>query len=194
MQGDRISSMRRVAVFGNAGGGKSTLSRRLADITGLPLFPLDQLKYKDGGDEVPQEQYLLAHQNILLQDRWILDGFGCATSAWQRFAAADTLVYVDLPLATHYWWVTKRLVKGLFVNPEGWPANSPIWRGSMNSYRVIGLCHSRLTPRYRQLVADSVASKQVHHLRSPAAIRAFLQAVARSEASGHRPAESCLHP
>ena len=36
-------------------------------------------------------------------------------------AAADTLVYVDLPLFRHYRWVTKRLVKGLFVNPEGWP-------------------------------------------------------------------------
>ena len=29
--------MRRVAVFGNAGGGKSTLARRLAALTGLPL-------------------------------------------------------------------------------------------------------------------------------------------------------------
>ena len=44
-------------------------------------------------------------------------------------------VYVDLPLATHYLWVTKRLVKGLFVDPVGWPERSPLWRGSMNSYR-----------------------------------------------------------
>lgn len=33
--------MRRVAIFGNAGGGKSTLARRLAELTGLPLHPLD---------------------------------------------------------------------------------------------------------------------------------------------------------
>ena len=33
--------MKRVAVFGNAGGGKSTLSNRLAEITGLPLIVLD---------------------------------------------------------------------------------------------------------------------------------------------------------
>ena len=33
--------MRRVAVFGNAGGGKSTLSKRLAEITDLPLIFLD---------------------------------------------------------------------------------------------------------------------------------------------------------
>lgn len=29
--------MNRVAVFGNAGGGKSTLARKLSELTGLPL-------------------------------------------------------------------------------------------------------------------------------------------------------------
>ena len=81
--------MRKVAVFGNAGGGKSTLARRVAELTRLPLFPLDAIQY------------------------------------WERFATADTLVYVDLPLFTHYRWVTKRLVKAPFVAPEGWPDNSP---------------------------------------------------------------------
>lgn len=32
--------MRKVAVFGNAGGGKSTLSKRLSEVTGLPLHIL----------------------------------------------------------------------------------------------------------------------------------------------------------
>jgi hypothetical protein len=67
--------------------------------------------------------------------------------------AADTLVYVDLPLVTHYWWVTKRLVKGLWEDPEGWPENSPLWSSTLAGYRVIPLCHRELTPRYRQLAA-----------------------------------------
>ena len=53
------------AVFGNAGGGKSTLASRLADVTGLPLYPLDRIQFKAGGE---------------------------------RFSAADTLVYIGLPL------------------------------------------------------------------------------------------------
>jgi hypothetical protein len=57
--------------------------------------------------------------------------------AWERFAKADTLVYIDLPLVTHGWYVTKRQIKGLFVAPEGWPKNSPLWSSSMNSYRVL---------------------------------------------------------
>ncbi|MEO0647457.1 MAG: adenylate kinase, partial [Cyanobacteria bacterium J06650_10] len=41
--------MTKVAVFGNTGGGKSTLSQRLAEITGLPWVPLDSLQYQPGG-------------------------------------------------------------------------------------------------------------------------------------------------
>ena len=33
--------MKRVAVFGNAGGGKSTLARKLAELTQLPLYVVD---------------------------------------------------------------------------------------------------------------------------------------------------------
>jgi adenylate kinase family enzyme len=175
--------MRKVAVFGNAGGGKSRLARQLAEVTGLPLYPLDTIKYRAGGGEVPHDEYLKVHTDLLGRDEWIIDGFGCVASAWDRFSAADTLVYIDLPLFTHYRWVTKRLVKGLFETPEGWPENSPMWSSTLNSYRVIWLCHRRLTPRYRQLVADVAASKRIHHLKSPADMRVFLQAVKQENQS-----------
>jgi adenylate kinase family enzyme len=170
-------AMRKVAVFGNAGGGKSTLARRLAEVTGLSLYPLDTIQFRAGGGKVPHEEYLKVHTDLVSRDQWIIDGYGCVASAWERFAAADTLVYIDLPLVTHYRWVTKRLVKGLFQNPEGWPENSPVWSSTLDSYRVVWLCHRRLTPRYRQLVADASSSKRVHHLKSPAEMKAFLRAV-----------------
>jgi hypothetical protein len=47
----------------------------------------------------------------------------------------------------------------------------------MNCYKVLWLCHRRLTPKYRQLVSDVAASTRVHHLRSPAQMRAFLTAI-----------------
>ena len=171
--------MKRVAVFGNAGGGKSTLARRLADLTRLPLYSVDTMQWKAGGAAVPHEEYLNTHAGLLRQDEWIIDGFGCVASAWERFSKADTLVHIDLPLVTHYWWVTKRLIKGHWATPEGWPENSPMWSSTMAGYRVIGLCHRELTPRYRQLVADDGGSKRVHHLRSPAEMAAFLNAVRR---------------
>ena len=175
--------MRKVAVFGNAGGGKSTLAKQLAQETQLPIYPVDTIQFKPGGGKVPHVEYLKAHEELLSRDAWIIDGFGCVASAWERFAAADTLIYVDLPLLTHYRWVTKRLIKGLFVDPEGWPEKSPLWSSTMSSYRVVWLCHRGLTPRYRQLVAEAAASKRVHHLRSPAGMKEFLEAVKQEHPS-----------
>ncbi|HEY3148148.1 MAG TPA: hypothetical protein VGJ75_17460 [Dongiaceae bacterium] len=174
--------MKRVAVFGNAGGGKSTLAKRLADLTRLPLYSVDTIQWRAGGAAVPHEEYLRGHADLLRQDEWIIDGFGCVASAWERFSKADTLVYIDLPVVTHYWWVTKRLIKGLCIAPEGWPENSPMWSSTMAGYRVIRLCHRELTPRYRQLVADAAGSKRVHCLRSPAEMTSFLKAVKREYA------------
>jgi hypothetical protein len=75
--------------------------------------------------------------------------------------------------------VIKRHIKSIFVKPEGWPDNSPMWESTLGALRVVGLCHRHLTPKYRALVAEAAASKRVHHLRSPGDIRALLDAVRR---------------
>src|SRR5215470_18866689 len=169
--------MHRVAVFGNAGGGKSTLARQLAEITGLPLHVLDKVQFRPGGHVVPHEEYLEAHAELLRKDTWIIDGYGDTASAWERFGRADTFVYVDLPLPTHYWRVTKRLIQGLFADPEGWPKGSPLWSSTMSSYKIIPRCHRYVTPRYRQLVIEMAPSKRVAHLTSPREMAAFLDHV-----------------
>jgi hypothetical protein len=169
--------MKRVAVFGNAGGGKSALARQLAELTGLPLYVIDLLQFRQGGAAVPHDEFVALHRSLMAQETWIIDGYGDTNTAWERFGRADTLIYVDLPLPAHYWRVTKRLIKGLFADPQGWPKDSPLWSSTLSSYRVIPLCHRYLTPKYRQLVADAAGTKRVHHLKSPHAMTALLDAV-----------------
>lgn len=169
--------MRKVAVFGNAGGGKSTLSKRLSEITGLPLYVLDKIQYQSGGTEVPHEDYKHLHQQILATERWIIDGFGCIETLWPRLDEADTLVFVDLPLYRHFWWVTKRLITGYVKPPAGWPDKSPIFKSSMSSYRVLWLCHKYLTPKYREYIEQAQSTKSVYHIRSPQQISQFLESI-----------------
>jgi adenylate kinase family enzyme len=166
-----------VAVFGNAGGGKSTLARQLAEITGLPLHVLDKLQFREGGAAVPHHEFLELHRDILTRETWIIDGYGGDNTIWERLRAADTLVHVDLALPIHYWRVTRRFVEGLVADPEGWPKDSPLWSSTLSSYRVIPLCHRYVTPRYRQFVAGAAASKRVAHLRSAREVAAFLEEV-----------------
>ncbi|MFL6570886.1 MAG: adenylate kinase [Burkholderiales bacterium] len=168
------SEVKRVAVFGNAGGGKSTLARRLAELTRLPLYVVDMMQFRVGGVAVPHDEFLTAHAALLQRDAWIIDGYGTVKLAWERFSAADTLVYVDLPFFVHFLWITKRLLKGLFIAPEGWPEGSPVISSTLSSYRVLWLCHRHLTPKYRALVAAVKTQKRVHHLRSAREMSEFL--------------------
>ncbi|HIK53645.1 MAG TPA: adenylate kinase [Synechococcales cyanobacterium M55_K2018_004] len=170
--------MKKVAVFGNAGGGKSTLSKHLSAITGLPLHVLDKIKFQPGGVEVSQEEYERLHREILATDAWIIDGFGSLETLWPRLDAADTLVHVDLPLYLHCWWVTKRLITGYVSPPEGWPEQSPIWQSSLSSYRVLWRCHKYLTPKYRAYIHKAKATRRVYHLTSPQQISDFLALLA----------------
>ncbi|NJK48709.1 adenylate kinase [Candidatus Gracilibacteria bacterium] len=169
--------MKKVAVFGNAGGGKSTLSKKLSHITGLPLYILDKIQYQSGGIEVSPEDYKCAHEQILATDRWIIDGFGCMETLWMRLNEADSLVFVDLPLYVHFWWVTKRAIAGHFKPPEGWPERSPILKSSLISYRVLWLCYKYLTPKYREYVKQAQNTKSVYHIRSTQQISQFLELI-----------------
>ncbi|ACK66474.1 conserved hypothetical protein [Rippkaea orientalis PCC 8801] len=167
--------MRKVAVFGNTGGGKSTLSQQLSDITDLPLYVLDKIQYQPGGAQVPYEEYKRIHEQIIATDGWIIDGFGCLETVWLRLAKADTLIYVDLPLSLHFWFVSKRLIMGFFSPPQGWPENSPLLKSSITSYRTLWLCHKRLTPKYRDYVIKARSTKTVYHLQSLRQISEFLE-------------------
>jgi adenylate kinase family enzyme len=143
----------------------------------LPLYILDKIQYRSGGAEVPHDDYKLAHQQILDSDRWIIDGFGCMETLWLRLNEADTLVFVDLPLYVHFWWVTKRAIAGYFNPPDGWPENSPILKSSLSSYRVLWLCYKYLTPRYREFIEQAQSSKNVYHIRSSEQIAQFFETI-----------------
>lgn len=169
--------MKKVAAFGNTGGGKSTLSKQLSEITGLPLHVLDKIQYQAGGTEVSPEDYKRAHQRILETDQWIIDGFGCMETLWLRLDKADSLIFVDLPLSVHFWWVTKRLITGYLKPPDGWPKRSPILKSSINSYRVLLRCHKYLTPRYREYIQQAQSTKTVYHITSIEQIGQFFASI-----------------
>jgi adenylate kinase family enzyme len=68
--------MTRVAFIGNAGGGKSTLSRNLGRARDLPMYPIDQLQWRPGWMPVPPDDFARQHDALLAQERWIIDGWG----------------------------------------------------------------------------------------------------------------------
>ena len=158
--------MKKVAVFGKPGSGKSTFSKRLASVTGIPLHPLDSIVYEKNGDLADRQAFDRAHDNMLSGDDWIIEGFGPLGPFNQRLEAADTLVYIDLPYLVSYWLVTKRLLKGLFVKPEGWPEGSSVLKGSLQGYKTLRLCPQFWNDDFRQKLEQCSANKSLYVVRS----------------------------
>ena len=158
--------MKKIAVFGKPGSGKSLLSKKLSSVTGIPLYPLDSIVYTKNGALVDRAIFDSEHDEILASNCWIIDGFGPVSAFYKRLEAADTLIYIDLPYLTSYWFVTKRLLKGLFVKPEGWPEGSSVIKGTLASYKVLRLCPKFWNAAFAEKLQLMSASKSVHIINS----------------------------
>lgn len=100
-------TMRRIAIIGSGGAGKTTLARALSERTGLPVVHLDRLYWNAGWVATPQDVWLREQQKLLAQEAWIIDGNYGSTMA-VRLSAADTVVFLDTPRLRCLWRVVKR--------------------------------------------------------------------------------------
>lgn len=66
--------MQRIAIIGSAGTVKSTLARRLGELTGLDVIHLDALYWLTGWVATPDEEWEALVKEIASQERWITDG------------------------------------------------------------------------------------------------------------------------
>jgi len=166
--------MKKIVVFGKPGSGKSTLSNSLASATGIKLHALDSIEYKKNGDKVDRTIFDEAHESILSSDSWIIDGFGPIESFYKRLDVADTLIYIELPYIISYWLVTKRLLKGLLVKPEGWPDGSSILKGTLQSYKVLRLCPKFWNISFMQKLEKISTHKSLYVIRSVSELNSFV--------------------
>jgi len=167
-------SMNKIAVFGKPGSGKSTLSKSLASATGIQLHQLDSMLYKKNGERVDQATYDKAHGNILASESWIIDGFDLIEPFYKRLEVADTLIYINLPYKVSYWLVTKRLLKGLFIKPEGWPDGSSILQGTLQSYKVLKLCPKFWNDGFLKKLETLAANKSLYVISSVSELNSFI--------------------
>ncbi len=86
----------KIIVIGCSGSGKSALSKELRDVTGLPLFHLDNIWWKPDKSHISRVEFDQKLDEILLTDRWIIDGDYSRTYE-MRFQACDTIIFLDYP-------------------------------------------------------------------------------------------------
>jgi hypothetical protein len=164
--------MRRIAIVGNAGGGKSTLARKLGAALAIPVYEIDLLQWKPGWLPASSEEIDKTHNQWLTSPTWIIDGWGNWRAITARFDLADTIVVIDFPLALHYWWAIKRQVACLFRTSPAWPppgchALPVTWR----LFKMIWQIHWTMRPQLLELVAGYADRARIVHIRSPHELR-----------------------
>ena len=177
----------RIAILGRPGGGKSTLARQLGQALGLPVHPLDALQFLSGGQRLDDAQFERAHRALLAGPTWVIEGFGTLAAFERLVAAADLLIWVERPLALHYWWVTKRLLKSPWVAPEGWPRRSPMLRSTWSSYRYLLRGERFWTPTLRERLAALKPGPGFRLIRRQADVQALLLELGRPAVQQQRP-------
>tara|TARA_B110000037_G_C17079026_1_gene489148 strand:+ start:83 stop:625 length:543 start_codon:yes stop_codon:yes gene_type:complete len=166
--------MKRVAIIGNLGGGKSTLSNKISRAHGLTPHSIDKIQWGHNWAPIPTEEVLNKINKITAKEQWIIDGWGPWESIEKRLQLADTVVIVDHDLWIHYWWATKRQFKAMFVPSK---VDSPKGCNYLSVtrliYKMIPYIHRELRPKLLELIENLDSTTAVHHIRSPRELKQF---------------------
>ncbi|MBR4462682.1 MAG: AAA family ATPase [Erysipelotrichaceae bacterium] len=84
----------RIIIVGCPGSGKSTLARVLQNKTGLPLFHLDHIWWKEDRTHIGRDEFDEKLNEILQNEKWIIDGDYSRTYE-TRFLFCDTVIFLD---------------------------------------------------------------------------------------------------
>jgi hypothetical protein len=170
--------MRRIAIIGNGGGGKSTLARTLGAALGVPVYEVDPVQFRPDWSRVPIAEVERVLDGWIGGDAWIVDGFGPWPALARRLDAADTIVWVDLPFRRHLWWTAKRQLTWR-TPPDGRRRPPPL-----RMLKTIVHVHRRYRPTIEAGLRPHAA--KVVRLRSPRDLHEFAAQAAGSNASRKR--------
>jgi adenylate kinase family enzyme len=103
----RRDPVRKIAICGCGGSGKSALARQLGDRLDLPVTHMDMVYYDEQWNPLDQDEFAALQRRLVAEDRWILDGNYASTMSI-RLAAADTIIFLDIHPLVCLWGLLQR--------------------------------------------------------------------------------------
>jgi adenylate kinase family enzyme len=168
----------RIAVVGNAGGGKSTLARAIAACRGLPHVEIDSLLWQEGWKLTRVEIYMRRHAELIAGDAWVIDGLGHQASMAGRFERATEIVLIDMPLWIHFWLAAERQIAWAQGRLDHKPGGVTTMPPTKELFRAIWEVDQDWMPDLRALYDEAERrGKIVTRLASVEDIDAFTQAL-----------------
>ncbi|KWX00758.1 Topology modulation protein [Carbonactinospora thermoautotrophica] len=167
--------MRRIAVIGCGGSGKTRLARRLGALLDVPVIHLDAVYYDSAWNALPQEKFAALQEELVAAPAWVIDG-NYASTLPIRLKAADTVVFLDLPWWTCLWGIAQRQWRHDAGQHDQGVYNRITW----GFVRYVLGYRRRMRPRVERLLAEHARGADVVVLRGRRAVRRFLTQVARA--------------
>jgi adenylate kinase family enzyme len=157
--------MRKIALMGISGGGKTTLGKRLAARLDVPFVELDALQHgPDWSQSTPEE--LRANVSAALdaaREGWVVDGNYYTPLGGTVLDRADTLVHLDPSPALAFGRVLWRTVRRSALREELWNGNRESLRNMLFSRYSMPLWVLKQHASFRRRVPEIAA--QHPHLR-----------------------------
>jgi adenylate kinase family enzyme len=171
--------VKRVNVKGTSGSGKTTFGRELADRLGVPYVELDALHHGPNWAEPTADEFRARVRGAIdaAPEGWVIDGNYEAKLGETRVGAADTIVWLDLPLGLKLRRVARRTHTRIRDDVELWNGNKEAWRtalwgrDSLFAWMIRG--HFRHRREWPRLYGDD---PRFVRLRSAAEARRWLDA------------------
>ncbi|MBD1874839.1 adenylate kinase [Nodosilinea sp. FACHB-131] len=124
--------MRRIAIVGTTGSGKTTLARQVAQRCLLSHVELDALQWEPNWTPTEPQVFRDRVRLALSGDRWVVDGNYSAVRdiVWSR---ADTVVFLDYPFGLVLRRLLRRTWRRSLHQEELWNGNRETFRQSFFS-------------------------------------------------------------
>lgn len=181
--------MRRVAVVGTPGAGKSTVGAALAHALGVPWVELDALYHLPDWGKPDDEDFRRTVAHALEGDGWVVDGnYHLVHDIVQE--RADTVVWLDLARRVVMWRLLRRTAGRVTRHTELWSGNREHLRDmlSLDADRNIllwGWTHFAVyRTRYAAQMGDRTTGAPAFvRLRTAREVDGFLAAARRAQHS-----------
>jgi adenylate kinase family enzyme len=168
--------MQRLLIIGCPGAGKSTLCRQLAGLLRLEAIHLDSLYWTPGWVEASHNQWMQDVAQALQRESWIIDGNYLKTLP-PRLAAADTVIFLDLPRRTCLLRIVRRWLRYRGTTRPDMPADCPE-RLDWEFVKWVWDFHADQRPAILEHLRQVSPAKRVIMLRSPNEVDLFVRGMA----------------
>ena len=174
--------IKRIAIIGNAGSGKSTLTQKLQKITNLPVYYLDQYFWKPGWVRTDPDEYKKSHDAICDKDEWIIDGINLRVMEY-RIKRADMIIFLDIPRYICIWRIFKRTFqyygKETLSSPKGCPERFN-WE-FIKFLKWVWDFKKKYPPAIKELLKKYSDEKQIYVFKTQQEVDAFVKNLKHSK-------------